>query len=135
MKPRTIVLPNKCSGCSPHYEFFVDASQQGFGAYLIDHTSEGNGLVRWLQEKWPAEILTEHVLRAPRPSFLEFYALVSAVFTWKKRFQGRHVVAWSDSASCVELITYGLRIEKTTYLKLYQVCWPGCFKLNINLCV
>lgn len=121
-KPQAIRLPDTCDSCVPDYEFFVDASQLGFGAYLIDNTDEASGAVRWLQEKWPDEIQTSYVHQQPNPSLLEFYALVATVFTWKKRFQGRHVMVWSDSANCVELVTFGLRINNCHFLKLYQVC-------------
>ena len=42
-------------------------------------------------------------------TFLEFYALVSTIFTWKKKFSGKSVLVWSDSSGVVFIVNKGLK--------------------------
>lgn len=121
---------------NPDYEVWVDASKVGYGAYLVSNV-DGTGSstqTRWLGEFWPNAIRDCYIVPKHFSSLTEFYALVSAIYTWKKKFEGRSVVVWSDSLHAVTLVNQGLTIDLNApqgnmFLKLFKVSqYPVSFK-------
>lgn len=101
----------------PDFTFYVDASQHGFGAYLMD--AGQSETIRWISQEWPPEM---------RPvgwhtTFLEFYALFSVLYTWKKKFANCKVLAKSDSATVCTVINQGIRYKgpHDAFYKPYRV--------------
>ncbi|CAL1527064.1 unnamed protein product [Lymnaea stagnalis] len=85
-------------------ELFCDASTKGFGAYLL---LEGERQVYWLSEEWE-EIrqltqLSTHKFDIP-PTLAELYAVVNAIFSWKRKLRGRRLLCISDNKTVVGLI-------------------------------
>jgi hypothetical protein len=103
----------------PDYEMWVDASQKGYGAYIVCQSGPDSGTpTRWLCNAWPS-----HVNRLRHSTLAEFYAVVCAVYTWKKKFSGRSLLIWSDSEHAVRLVRKGIVIEaqQSAYGKLFEV--------------
>lgn len=107
----------------PDYEFYVDASPKGFGAYLYTHPRNSDETVRWIQEEWPDDQELKLFIKKTHAAFLEFYALLSVVYTWKKKFVNSNVLVWSDSSDAVNMVNHGLTLRESrkSYLKSFKV--------------
>ncbi|KAK6175629.1 hypothetical protein SNE40_014045 [Patella caerulea] len=122
---------------SPHFEIYVDASQSGFGAYLL---TKEEGKINWISEPWskhfPHIDLKQKGARINN-TFYEYYALVSACYTWKHKFVDKRVLCWSDNMSAVQYTNEGPRCcdknQLQTYGKLYMIMIQMCAKYNIRL--
>lgn len=120
----------------PDFEIYVDASQVGFGAYLLN---KEDSKVRWIADPWPSHFNTgtTDILPVFESSFFEFYALVSACYTWKHKFVGKKLLCWSDNSYAVTLVNKGLYLipEKKVkkYQKLYKIIYDMCQKYDITL--
>lgn len=118
----------------PDFEIYVDASQVGFGAYLL---TKEDSKVRWLADPWPSHFNTTDILPVFESTFFEFYALVSACYTWKHKFVGKKLLCWSDNTYAVTLVNKGLYLipEKKVkkYQKLYKIIYDMCQKYDITL--
>ncbi|XP_046354307.2 uncharacterized protein LOC124133808 [Haliotis rufescens] len=121
----------------PHYQIYVDASLIGFGAYLLTKT---DNRVRWMSESW-----TDHFNTALPwgdrkhfdSSFYEFYALLTACYTWKHKFVDQRVLCWTDNLQAATLVNCRLTglplILHGQYGKLFQVMVNMCQTYNIRL--
>lgn len=123
----------------PDYEIWVDASKIGYGAYLVTNTKEERTeRIRWLKELWPNKIRDLYVVPKHFSSLTEFYALVCAIYTWKKKFEGRSVLIWSDCSYAVTLVNQGLlvnlkAVQNHKYLKLFKILQETCLRYSIDL--
>lgn len=98
------------------YELWVDASIKGFGAHLTckAHSEDGSGSTcstRWFHEQWPDTMRRRYIDAKCFSSVTEFYALVSAIFTWKKKLQSRSVLILTDSMHSVSAINRGIVVN------------------------
>ncbi|XP_053377141.1 uncharacterized protein LOC123529866 isoform X2 [Mercenaria mercenaria] len=118
---------------NPDFELFVDASAHGMGAYLISRDDEK---IRWLADPWiPSKIKFE-----PRSQsyIAEFYAFVTAVYTWKHKFVEKKVICYSDNMYAINLINHGIYTSRKSKRnesihKLYMLLMEVCFKYNITV--
>ncbi|KAK3601725.1 hypothetical protein CHS0354_016085 [Potamilus streckersoni] len=118
---------------NPDYEMYVDASRVGFGAYLL--TKEDR--IHWLSDPWSLHKRDD--TSTSDSNLDEFYALVTACFTWKHKFIDKKVLCFSDNQFTVNLVNSGLYVtmQKTTklakYEKLYQLLEDMCSTYNIKM--
>ena len=106
----------------PDYEVYVDASNKGYGAYLLARGDKFDGSVRWIQETWSEEMRAQYKLNS---TFLEFYGILETVYTWKKKFEGCRVLCWCDNQQAVNFINDGLLVKPNkarSLLKMFKVC-------------
>ncbi|XP_046574026.1 uncharacterized protein LOC124282098 [Haliotis rubra] len=138
--PKYTPLPStrvRVQDFDPHYQIYVDASLIGFGAYLLTKT---DNKVRWMSESW-----TDH-FNAALPwgdrkhfdsSFYEFYALLTACYTWKHKFVDKRVLCWTDNLQAATVVNCQLTglplILQPQYGKLFQMMANMCQKYNICL--
>lgn len=118
---------------NPDFELFVDASKHGMGAYLISQDEEK---IRWLSDRWiPDKTKFEPELNS---NLAEFYAFVTALYTWKHKFVGKKVLCYSDNISAVNAINHGVYFTKmsrqcSSYLSLFLLLMEVCTKYNITV--
>ena len=88
--------------CQTDAEIYSDASVSGMGAYFLSRDDDS---VRWIAESWP-----ENLYFSPEDSsnLNEFYALVSAVLTWKHKLKNKKLLCYSDNLYTVKLVNDGL---------------------------
>lgn len=117
---------------NPDFELFVDASLHGMGAYLISQDEEK---IRWLSDRWiPEKQLFKTDVNS---NMAEFYAFVTALYTWKHKFVGKKVLCYCDNMYVVNAINHGYyltKISKTpsTFVSLYLLLMKVCEKHNIT---
>ncbi|XP_005093720.1 uncharacterized protein LOC101849443 [Aplysia californica] len=91
-------------------EIFCDASNDGFGAYLLQKDTQK---VSWISECWKNQPNVLHKLCTKNGQYLhstqaELFALVTAVFSWKKKLRHKKVLIFSDNMTSVCMVnTYG----------------------------
>ena len=118
---------------NPDFEIYVDASKVGLGAYLLTNDED---TVRWISDVWSNNL---HFNPLYNSSVAEFYALVTAIFTWKYKFKNKKVLCYSDNIDAVSIVNNGLYLMKekslyhTTYKALYDVLTAACKTNNISL--
>ena len=132
----------------PDFMLFTDASVLGFGAYFLneDHIKE-----RWISELWSKEhirqLSTHMDERYVDSSLGEFYAAVSAIYTWKSKFSGKKVLLHSDNQLNVLLVnmlsqspgTFYVNnqkrnvVRKLRYLKMFQILKQILYSENITV--
>ena len=120
----------------PDAEIYVDASQQGLGAYLL--TSEDD-TIRWISDRWTNATYFDPTKYS---TFAEFYALVTALYTLKHKFVGKKVLCYSDCLAVVNLVNNGLYVVKKNRMnrctdprteKLFLTLLTTCEKNDISL--
>lgn len=119
----------------PDYALFVDASMIGYGALLTPTSTSHQA--RWIADTWPDEV-THISLRTEKNyvAFLEFYAAVTAVYTWKHKFFNKHILIWSDNEQVVHLVNSDCarkRAIEDSCGKILQVLRETCKKHNISV--
>ena len=97
----------------------VDASKQGFGAYL--KMKDENG-VRWLTEQWPDDIKSKYFMSSYSSTFGELYALVTACYTWKHKFVNKRVLCYTDCLFSATLINRGIYWSNCKFSKYQKLC-------------
>ena len=118
----TLPFRSQQRALAPDFEVYVDASNRGYGAYLLARGDRCDGSVRWIQETWTEEVRDQYLLQS---TFLEFYGILETVYTWKKKFEGCNVLCWSDNKQAVNFINDGLLVRADKgriLLKLFKVC-------------
>lgn len=143
LKQRT-VFRVKCSRAEeykledfqPDAEIYVDASRVGMGAYLL--TSEDD-TIRWISDLWTDKLYFDPHSNS---TVAEFYALVTALYTWKHKFKDKKVLCYSDSLNTVNYVNNGLylirdargqRRSDARLEKLFKTLSHTCSKNNITL--
>lgn len=116
-----IKLPTALNNTSFNYHIYVDASNVGFGAYFFSPESSD---VSWFYDNWPDFIdqeIKEQQLRDSK--FIELYAMVAALYTWKHKFYERSVLCYSDNISVVSMINEGFNVlrQQKRYYKLFKI--------------
>ena len=120
----------------PDAEIYTDASWQGFGAHFLSHDED---TVWWISESWPKNIYFD-----PKCStcLIEFYALVTAVLTWKHKLKNKKLFCYSDNMYVVNIINKGLysvkkvqngRDPDVKVAKLFFALCEACENNNITL--
>lgn len=117
---------------NPDYEIYVDASGVGIGAYLLSNNDEK---IRWLSDSWRQDMTKFSPVNDMQ--LAEFYALVTAVFTWKHKFVGKKVMCYSDNHGVVQVINHGYYKSKITrnpksFAKLFMLLIDVCSKNDIT---
>lgn len=122
IKPYSLIkLPVALNNNTFDYHIYFDASKIGFGAYLF---SPDNSDVNWFHEHWPDFINQELKENAFKDStFMELYAMVAALYTWKHKFTDQSVLCYSDNLAVVSLVHNGLSLikKKFRYEKLFKI--------------
>lgn len=127
---------------------WTDASLRGYGAYyrmvtstdaaftrgVISHDNghsfnNNNCLISpnartWLSQPWP-DIVQNSFLNDDT-NFLEFYAAVSAFYTWRRTFRGKRVTLHTDSGGAANYVNKG--IPDWVYLDNNHGRWRGTVK-------
>ena len=67
---------------SDSINLFTDASSHGFGAVFGS---------RWFSVAWPDRYTEHHI------NFLELFALLAAIFTWRSHFRNQQVIIYTDN--------------------------------------
>lgn len=120
----------------PDAEIYVDASKHGLGAYLL--TSEDD-TIRWISDRWTNKTYFDPIKYT---TIAEFYALVTAIYTWKHKFLGKKVLCYSDCLSAVHLVNNGLYVVRNNRTnrridprneKLFKTLINTCEKYDITL--
>ena len=123
--------PYQLEDLHPDAEIYVDASRQGLGAYLLTSDDE---TIRWISEPWSETVYFDPVKYS---AFAEFYALVTAIYTWKHKFVGKKVLCYSDCQNAVHLVNNGLYVVKKKRdpctEKLFLTLMSTCEKNKISL--
>lgn len=142
LKLKTIVcgMQQVCMSVSddfqPDAEIYSDASINGMGAYFLSRDDDS---VRWIAESWP-----ENLYFSPEDSsdLNEFYALVTAVLTWKHKLKNKKLFCYSDNLYAVKIVNDGLysfrRVKKSNrpdakIAKLFWALTDTCKHNNITL--
>lgn len=117
----------------PDYEIFVDASAVGMGAYLISKDEER---IRWISDRW----IQSRIKFDPRSdsNLCEFYALVTALYTWKHKFVDKKVLCYCDNLFVINAINSGVYTPKVSrrsrsYESLFMLAMKVCHKYNITV--
>ena len=118
----------------PDFIIYADASRVGLGAYLLTNEDD---TIRWISDQWKENMFFNPTLNS---NASEFYAIVTACYTWKYKFRNKKVLCFSDSMNAVNLVNNGVLLNKVSklghqlrFIKLYTVLTETCRLNNITL--
>ena len=104
---------------SPTFES-LDRANYNFGDELV-----WPGRCRtWLHQSWP-DFIVDSFLN-DNSNFLEFYAAVSAFYTWRRTFRGKRVTLFTDNEAVANFVNRG--IPDWVYLDENHGRWDGNVK-------
>ncbi|KAK3104042.1 hypothetical protein FSP39_023954 [Pinctada imbricata] len=145
--PKDFEDPN-CSDFSPDFEVFTDASTKGFGAFLLN---QNHHKVRWISEQWDDYTAKEFTIHDDdekhQTNIMEFYTIVSSIYTWKEKFANKKVLLWSDNQYALKLLELASKNpgafyislrrktcrKNTDYYKLFQILLYTLSRWNITV--
>ncbi|XP_052781510.1 uncharacterized protein LOC128218037 [Mya arenaria] len=122
---------------NPDYELYVDASGMGMGGYLLANDTEQ---IHWISDSWSNEQHGYNLVDADS-NVNEMYAVVTAIYTWKHKFEDKKVRCHSDNILAVNLVNHGIYAIKwkkensriAMLLDLYLTLQEMCEKYRITL--
>ena len=120
--PLRYKMPNgddKVTEADADYLMYTDASQKGYGAYLVDRGRPNQ--VAWIHREWEPVMASDCKKNS---NLLEQYSLVESVFTWKKKFAGKRVLVKTDNTLNAAFVNFGQKSHKyshSAHKKLFQV--------------